>query len=452
MHLFNYEHGINQNTIIMKKFLLHFIFIMAILPGFSQTPLTLTFQAKDSLTQSALALDSVKVTNLTESCDTTLYGAVPVLTVAALWPVGIDDPATGSSESFTVMQNSPNPFRGSTLVRIYMKNAGELNLFLNDNQGKLRSEYHHTFEKGWHLFGVSASNAQLMFLNVSDNKTTRTIKLLSTGEGNDGDRISYKGMTGQVSILKSSPDASNFIFYLGNQLQYTAYSGGYHESVLTDNPVSSETYSFAMLPAVFTCGSSFTINHVAGDVAPVNKTVTYGTVTNIPGEPSKCWITSNLGADHQATGKDDFTEASAGWYWQFNRKQGYKHDGIVRTPNSTWISSINENVDWTPSLDPCALELGNGWRLATQVEWTNLDASGNWTNWDGPWSSALKLHAAGILDGTTGALVYRGSDGKYWSSNQFDAQNGRILSFVYNLCGMFLNSKTNGFPVRCVRE
>ncbi len=49
------------------------------------------------------------------------------------------------------------------------------------------------------------------------------------------------------------------------------------------------------------CGSSITINHVAGTVAPVNKTVTYGTVTNIPGETSKCWITSNLGADHQAT-------------------------------------------------------------------------------------------------------------------------------------------------------
>ena len=49
-----------------------------------------------------------------------------------------------------------------------------------------------------------------------------------------------------------------------------------------------------------TCGS-FTINHAAGTVCPVSKTVTYGTVTNIPGAPGKCWITSNLGADHQPT-------------------------------------------------------------------------------------------------------------------------------------------------------
>jgi hypothetical protein len=96
-------------------------------------------------------------------------------------------------------------------------------------------------------------------------------------------------------------------------------------------------------------------------VAPVNKTVTYGTVTNIPGETSKCWITSNLGADHQATSKDDATEPSAGWYWQFNKKQGYKvTNNNTRTPNTPWIHPINENSDWTAAKDPCTLEMGNG--------------------------------------------------------------------------------------------
>ena len=59
------------------------------------------------------------------------------------------------------------------------------------------------------------------------------------------------------------------------------------------------------------CGLSKLVNHVAGSVAPVTKTVIYGTVNNIPGEPTKCWITSNLGADHQATAVNDATEASA---------------------------------------------------------------------------------------------------------------------------------------------
>jgi len=187
--------------------------------------------------------------------------------------------------------------------------------------------------------------------------------------------------------------------------------------------------NFTTLPAAFTCGSSIIINHVAGAVAPVDKTVTYGTVTNIPGETSKCWITSNLGADHQATAKDDATEASAGWYWQFNRKQGYKHTGTVRTPNTTWIYYFSENSDWAATNDPCTLEMGSGWRIPTNTEWTNVDASGNWTNWNGPWNSALKMHTAGELDYSDGSLTNRGSIGMYWSSTQYDTTHGRQLYF-----------------------
>lgn len=102
-------------------------------------------------------------------------------------------------------------------------------------------------------------------------------------------------------------------------------------------------------------GDALTLNHgTAGGVAPVNKTTTYGTVTNIPGETTKCWITSNLGSDHQATAFNDATEA-------------------------------------------CYLELGSQWRLPTRAEWYNVDNVGGWTTWSGPWGSGLKLHAAGYL-------------------------------------------------------
>jgi hypothetical protein len=201
-----------------------------------------------------------------------------------------------------------------------------------------------------------------------------------------------------------------------------------------------------------TCGTSITVNHIAGAVAPVTKTVTYGIVKNIPGETAKCWITSNLGADHQATAVNDATEASAGWYWQFNRKQGYKHDGSTRTPNTTWIDLIDENLDWQTTNDPCAIELGPGWRIPTHTEWTNVDASGNWTNWNGPWNSSLKLHAAGCLLYFDGHLSNRGSTGSYWSSMQFDAQIGWSLFFHSSYSGMWYDPETYGFSVRCVRN
>jgi hypothetical protein len=198
------------------------------------------------------------------------------------------------------------------------------------------------------------------------------------------------------------------------------------------------------------CGT-ITVNHVAGSVAPVTKTVTYGTVKNIPGAPSKCWITSNLGADRQATSVDDATEGSAGWYWQFNHKQGYKHDGTTRTPDTPWESLINENFDWQAVNDPCTIELGGAWRLPSYTEWTNVDASGSWTNWDGPWSSGLKLHASGYLQG--GLLGDRGVYGSYWSSTRSYAYEGWML--VFDCCSgsdMYSNSLAYGLSLRCLRD
>jgi hypothetical protein len=434
----------------MKKLSIFIGLLLLFSSVFSQTQITLTIQAKDPLTQNPLALDSVTVWNLTKNCDTTLYDAVSVLNINALWPAGIQDPGSWNSESFIVMQNVPNPFRGSTLVRIYLKNDGELNLAVYDNQGKMLSQYRNGFEKGWHLFGISTQGSQQLFLNVFDDKTTKTIKIISAAPGSELERISYKGQTGQGSILKSAPDASGFIFYLGNQLQYTAYVARYPNQVLLDNPVSSETYTFAMS---FICGDSITIDHdISGGVAPVNKITTYGTVTNIPGEPSKCWITSNLGSDHQATAKMDTTEAAAGWYWQFNRKQGYKHDGTTRTPDTTWTSSTNENLDWLTANDPCNIELGTTWRIPTYTEWLNVDNTGGWTNWNGPWDSGLKLHAAGYLYDHDGSLIARGGGGYYWSGTQYGATNGQFLWFMSSNCYMGNPSKAYGFSARCVRD
>jgi hypothetical protein len=200
------------------------------------------------------------------------------------------------------------------------------------------------------------------------------------------------------------------------------------------------------------CGDPITINHSAGNVAPVTKTVTYGTVTNIPGETSKCWITRNLGADRQATSVSEAAEAPAGWYWQFNRKQGFKHDGTTRTPNTTWISSISENSEWQTANDPCTIELGSGWRIPTYTEWSNLDNAGSWNNWNGPWNSSLKLHASGILDPTDGSLEYRGSQGFFWSRSQFDNSNGRGLAFHSFLCSMYNVLKADGRALRCLRD
>jgi len=203
------------------------------------------------------------------------------------------------------------------------------------------------------------------------------------------------------------------------------------------------------------CGEPLFVDHVAGNVAAVTKSTTYGTVTNVPGELTKCWTTSNLGSDHQATAVNDATEESAGWYWQFNRKQGYKHDGTTRTPNTTWITGINENSQWVVSEDPCTIELENDWRMPTDWEWYNVKTALGWSgSWTGPWSSALKLHAAGHIHNSSAALTERGIRGTYWMSKQMNTfqSQGQVITFVYNGVDSTYRPKAQGNTVRCIKD
>lgn len=238
------------------------------------------------------------------------------------------------------------------------------------------------------------------------------------------------------NLTELSPFTTYFVRAYATNLSGTAYG---------------EEFSFTTL---FICSIPITINHIAGDVAPVTKTVTYGTISNIPGEPTKCWITSNLGADHQATAVNDATEESAGWYWQFNRKQGYKHDGTTRTPSTVWINSIFENSDWLITNDPCNIELGDGWRIPTKAEWDNVDAGGNWTNWNGPWNSNLKMHVAGCLSGQDGSLEGRGQNGIYWTTLQDASWSAWNFYFDHlnSHTALYTDGKMAGYSIRCVKE
>ncbi len=199
------------------------------------------------------------------------------------------------------------------------------------------------------------------------------------------------------------------------------------------------------------CGDIL-VNHTAGNVAPVTKTVNYNTVINVPGETSKCWITKNLGATYQADSVSDTTEAAAGWYWQFNKKQGFTHDGISRLPNSIWQTPLNQYYNWTLASDPCSLELGVEWRIPTLSEWSNIEVAGNWTDWSGPWNSSLKLHAAGKLVHSTGNLEMRGSSGQYWSNTHIQGTDAWVIYLDLSLCHTSFHEQANGFTIRCIKD
>ena len=197
---------------------------------------------------------------------------------------------------------------------------------------------------------------------------------------------------------------------------------------------------------------NITVTHTAGAVAPVSKTVTYGLVQTSLSGASKCWITQNLGATNQATSATDATEASAGWYWQFNRKQGWKYDTSLVPTSPAW-DNTNDNTytGWDPAKDPCTILLGAGWRIPTYTEWFNADgAPQNWASSTATFNSVLKLHMAGCL--SFGALSLRGSSGYYWGRTQYSGTIGWYLYFNSGNSGMYNLNKAYGFSLRCLKD
>jgi len=185
------------------------------------------------------------------------------------------------------------------------------------------------------------------------------------------------------------------------------------------------------------------VNHITSrGVAPVAKTVTYNLAYSSITGTSKCWLLQNLGATNPPTTATDNTEASAGWYWQFASKVGYRYT----YPNRTLT-----NVDWSPTEDPCTIELGSGWRLPTYVEWQAVELAA--TNLNAVFNSDLKMHAAGFLS-TGGTITERGTTVHYWSSDTYSITHARayVIPTLNGAATTSTNDKDAGFSVRCIRD
>lgn len=225
-----------------------------------------------------------------------------------------------------------------------------------------------------------------------------------------------------------------------------------------------------LLPLVSSChyflgsyGGTEDVSHgyVEG-VTPANAEIynerTYPTVQASWDGPGgdKVWLAVNLGATRPPDLSVDDSPTAAGWYFQFNRKQGYYHNGDILVPR--WrTTSIDEDSNWLPERDPCKLLLGGNWRLPVIEELRAFRTApaeqgglgeGNRTS---AFNSVLRLHAAGYLKSFTGELEERGFRGSYWASDQFRPDRGEVLGFA-NGSNTFGGNKAIGRNVRCVMD
>ncbi|MBL7970290.1 MAG: hypothetical protein JNL03_02110, partial [Prolixibacteraceae bacterium] len=294
------------------------------------------------------------------------------------------------------------------------------------------------------------SSVTLPAASMTSNSAAGTATVVSDGGANITERGLCWNTSGNPTTADVKISAGNVIGSFTSTLTGLAEGPTYYVRAYA---VNSQGTAYSPTVSSFKiCPSTFPVAHTEGqNGAPVSKTVTYRSVSsNISGKAA-CWLTQNLGADRQATSAGDAAEAAAGWYWQFNRVQGYKYDGS-RIPSNTWITSISASANWAMANDPCNLLLGLGWRIPTSAEWTAADAPPQyWTSVTDAYASELKLHSAGYLN-TGGGLTGRGSYGFYWSSTQYASSSyGNFLN-LYGGSVVSYVEKANALPLRCIRD
>lgn len=250
----------------------------------------------------------------------------------------------------------------------------------------------------------------------SESGTTFKWYLSANSDGSSATAIS--GATNSTYVVQAT-DVSKYIAFAVSPAASSGTTPGTEAISVFYGPVE----------ATWTCGASLTTTHFQGDVAPETVTITYATVL----KSGKCFLAQNLGA----TSVENQTPS---WYWQFNRKQGWKS---TSSGAEGWFGvDIDESSDWNSANDPCSLLLGSTWRIPTSTEWTfSGDA-------DDPYAGLNISTASGYLIYSSQTYSIMGAN--FWTSTQLAATYGWIITATVP-GGATLGNKVDAFPLRCIK-
>jgi uncharacterized protein (TIGR02145 family) len=154
------------------------------------------------------------------------------------------------------------------------------------------------------------------------------------------------------------------------------------------------------------------------------------------------------------------TPQDAGMFYQWGSKIGWSNKNpLTATDGSNIWRDISETGNvWLSENNSCP----KGWRVPTQTELQSLaNAGSEWTTVEGVFgrkfgagAQTVFLSAAGFRYYNTGNIVeWTGTFGSYWSSTATGA-DAYYLDFAerHGANSDYFHYRTNGFPVRCVKE
>lgn len=194
-----------------------FTFLMLFVPALflnAQSSITVKFKAKGSDNQ-YIELSRVHVENVSKNWSQDLV--YPDTTLILNITDGIDEAYVTSA----LLQNSPNPFHGTTESVLKLGDAEQTNIQLISLEGRVIMERLFDLGKGEHHIVVSLAEPQMVVLRVSTSKHNYAVKMLNLGNGGTNN---IEVVTAGKEIMRDTKATGVGEFSLGDQMRYTGYT------------------------------------------------------------------------------------------------------------------------------------------------------------------------------------------------------------------------------------
>jgi uncharacterized protein (TIGR02145 family) len=455
----------------MKTSILLAVLMIAMIMGaFAQKPsMTLTFTADNN--GQYVPLNSILIENLTQGGDTTLYAPDTVLMLD--YGTGFGDYYNSPYNEFSVSQNHPNPMQGKTTISLYLPENEKVLITISDIIGRKLIHTEYPLNRGGHSFTFFPGTENMYFFTVRISQQSRTIKMFNspgTASTLGICKLEYYGRQTGMNSYKTGNALNNFVFNLGDQLQYTA-SSALGNLTIIDSPSVNQTYTFLFGSGGMPCPDMPTVTDIDGNLY---NTVLIG---------NQCWMKENLktATYRNGTSIPNITDSTE---WSNMTTDAY----VWYNNDISWKDKYGALYNWFAIINPGGL-CPTGWHVPTDDEWTTLtdyiggtgEPHGNElkscrqvnsplgggcnTNEHPRWKEDINNGnygtddygfsglPGGFRDGS-GPFYDVGYSGGWCSSTEYSSGGawGRYLSFLYG--GVYVNyyDEQFGFSVRCLRD
>ena len=326
----------------MKRILI-LILITTPIISFSQAQtIELAFTAVDN--EINVQLDSIKVINQTQGCDTTLIWPDTSLSINI---VSVKDLDERMGTSFRVFQNVPNPVRDQATIRLYVPEEDMVTIMVTDILGRQILVLEQRLVQGYHCLNIFPGNKMIYLFSARWRSATQTIKIINVNRnGQIKSRIEYVGNESGRSSLKSYRAFSRCNFSIGDSLLMIGYADNLETGIL-DQLEDSKDYIFQFATNIPCPGLPMV--YYAGQL--------YHTIQIF----NQCWLKENLNVGEMIPGSIIMSNDSIieKYCYMDDEENCEIYGGLY-----LWDEMMQYvNINGTQGICP------NGWHVPTDEEW-----------------------------------------------------------------------------------